>query len=117
MAAYLNRTLSMVSGNSSATSPATPSTAPVSTSSANMMDMANALTDSNIQRGLHHSGIDSSPLQIFVRAKKKINDIFSEIEDYVVETTRFIDGECSASLPLAGLLMVIVSPPSRRPPQ
>ncbi|XP_058823511.1 transmembrane GTPase Marf isoform X3 [Topomyia yanbarensis] len=29
--------------------------------------------------------------QIFVRAKKKINDIFCEIEDYVVETTGFID--------------------------
>jgi len=26
---------------------------------------------------------DSSPLQIFVRAKKNINDIFMEIEDYV----------------------------------
>lgn len=91
MAAYLNRTLSMVSGNKSAnTSPTSPS------SSTSNMDMANALTDSTttIQRGLHHSGIDSSsPLQIFVRAKKKINDIFSEIEDYVVETTRFIDGE------------------------
>lgn len=85
MAAYLNRTLSMVSGNSSGNH---------NTVSANMNNTANALTDTTIiQRGLHHSGIDSSPLQIFVRAKKKINDIFSEIEDYVVETTRFIDGK------------------------
>ncbi|KAA0191010.1 hypothetical protein HAZT_HAZT011700 [Hyalella azteca] len=32
----------------------------------------------------------TSPLQIFVRAKKKINDIFQEIEEYVVETGNFI---------------------------
>ncbi|XP_071519282.1 transmembrane GTPase Marf isoform X1 [Panulirus ornatus] len=34
----------------------------------------------------------SSPLQIFVRAKKKINDIYQEIEEYVVETTLFLEG-------------------------
>ncbi|XP_055640131.1 transmembrane GTPase Marf isoform X2 [Toxorhynchites rutilus septentrionalis] len=33
----------------------------------------------------------SESKQIFVRAKKKINDIFGEIEDYVVETTGFIN--------------------------
>lgn len=86
MAAYLNRTLSMVTGNNNASANNNNMN-----SSTSAMDTANALTDS-IQRGLHHSGIDSSPLQIFVRAKKKINDIFSEIEDYVIETTRFIDG-------------------------
>ncbi|KAE8750554.1 hypothetical protein FOCC_FOCC002848 [Frankliniella occidentalis] len=32
---------------------------------------------------------ESSPLQIFVKAKKKINDIFIEIEDYVKDTVRF----------------------------
>ncbi|KAF2356223.1 Dynamin superfamily [Trinorchestia longiramus] len=32
----------------------------------------------------------TSPLQIFVRAKKKINDIFQEVEEYVVETGNFI---------------------------
>lgn len=89
MAAYLNRTLSLVSGNNNNANNSSSST---SSSASNMMDMANALTDTTI-RGLHHSGIDTSPLQIFVRAKKKINDIFSEIEDYVIETTRFIDGE------------------------
>lgn len=52
---------------------------------------ANALTDA---RSLHHANNDVSPLQIFVRAKKKINDIFGEIEEYVVDTTRFIDGKC-----------------------
>ncbi|XP_045596500.1 transmembrane GTPase Marf isoform X2 [Procambarus clarkii] len=34
----------------------------------------------------------SSPLQIFVRAKKKINDIYQEIEEYVAEATLFIEG-------------------------
>lgn len=33
---------------------------------------------------------DSSPLQIFVRAKKKINDIFVEIEDYVRDTVTYM---------------------------
>jgi cytochrome b involved in lipid metabolism len=36
---------------------------------------------------------DNSPLQIFVKAKKKINDIFVEINDYVDDTTRFIRGK------------------------
>lgn len=58
-------------------------------------DTTNALIDASTARGLHHhlGGNDTSPLQIFVRAKKKINDIYSEIEEYVVETTRFIDGK------------------------
>ena len=35
----------------------------------------------------------ASPLQIFVRAKKKINDIYQEIEEYVAETTNFLEGK------------------------
>lgn len=89
MAAYLNRTLSMVTGSSNG--------------SASSYDTA-ALLDANTSspRGLHAAGgaatghNDVSPLQIFVRAKKKINDIFGEIEDYVVETTGFIDGKYGA---------------------
>ncbi|XP_055695757.1 transmembrane GTPase Marf [Lutzomyia longipalpis] len=73
MAAYLNRTLSMVTGNGSTISYDTSSLAET--------------------RGLHNTANDVSPLQIFVRAKKKINDIFGEIEEYVVETTRFIDSD------------------------
>ncbi|KAK4315821.1 hypothetical protein Pmani_012977 [Petrolisthes manimaculis] len=52
--------------------------------------------------GLHGSGVigarhlreasTSSPLQIFVRAKKKINDIYQEIEEYVAETSLFLQG-------------------------
>lgn len=34
-----------------------------------------------------------SPLQIFVRAKKKINDIFVEIDDYVKDAVTFMHGE------------------------
>ncbi|XP_058119292.1 transmembrane GTPase Marf [Anopheles ziemanni] len=73
MATYLNRTLSMVTGNGNAS----------------MYETA-ALIDPNT-RTLHNNATDVSPLQIFVRAKKKINDIFVEINDYVVETTGFIE--------------------------
>lgn len=34
----------------------------------------------------------SSPLQIFVRAKKKINDIYQEVEEYVGEARLFLEG-------------------------
>lgn len=94
MAAYLNRTISMVTGG------ATNGT----TTSSKTYDTAAALLDASPRgAGLHGVGggvgggtitgghNDVSPLQIFVRAKKKINDIFGEIEDYVVETTGFID--------------------------
>lgn len=76
MATYLNRTLSMVTGNG----PASPG---------GSHDNASVLTD----RSLHNSTYENSPLQIFVKAKKKINDIFGEIEEYVVETARFMDGK------------------------
>lgn len=38
-----------------------------------------------------HANADKSPLQVFVRAKRKINDIYVEIEEYVHETTQFIN--------------------------
>ncbi|EDX17252.1 GD16797 [Drosophila simulans] len=58
MAAYLNRTISLVTGQ---TGPA--------------------------DDDRHASSTDT----IFVRAKKKINDIYGEIEEYVHETTTFIN--------------------------
>lgn len=70
MAAYMNRTISMVTGNGTGFD-------------------ANALTDST--RNLQ-SVYASQPLQIFVNAKKKINDIFGEIEEYVVDTNTFFGG-------------------------
>ncbi|XP_019876372.2 transmembrane GTPase Marf [Aethina tumida] len=69
MAAYLNRTISMMSGDGPHNRP------PVTT----------VLNDT---RG--RTSIDNSPLQIFVKAKKKINDIFTEIEDYVKDTVEYI---------------------------
>lgn len=69
MAVYLNRTLSMVTGNSSPSH------------------------ENGLDRSLGHNGFENSPLQIFVKAKKKINDIFGEIEEYVVETARFMEGK------------------------
>lgn len=75
MAAYLNRTISMVTGNG--------------TDSSSAHENANALT-------LHNNvAYDNSPLQIFVKAKKKVNDIFGEIEEYVKETAQFMNGELS----------------------
>ncbi|XP_015514257.1 transmembrane GTPase Marf isoform X1 [Neodiprion pinetum] len=58
MAAYINRTISMIGGD-----------------------------------GQHRSNdlrTDNSPLQIFVKAKKKINDIFVEIDDYVQDAVGFM---------------------------
>lgn len=36
------------------------------------------------------SRVLNSPLQIFVQAKKQINDIFKEIEDYVRDTAQYM---------------------------
>ncbi|XP_032679191.1 transmembrane GTPase Marf isoform X1 [Odontomachus brunneus] len=58
MAAYINRTMSMIGGDS--------------------------------QHRTSDARTDNSPLQIFVKAKKKINDIFGEIEDYVEDTVGFM---------------------------
>ncbi|XP_063975304.1 transmembrane GTPase Marf isoform X3 [Diachasmimorpha longicaudata] len=59
MAAYINRTISMIGGDG--------------------------------QRLGSDARIENSPLQIFVKAKKKINDIFGEIEDYVQDTVGFME--------------------------
>uniref|UniRef100_U5EVN5 Putative mitochondrial assembly regulatory factor n=1 Tax=Corethrella appendiculata TaxID=1370023 RepID=U5EVN5_9DIPT len=81
MAAYLNRTLSMVTGNGSFDS----------------HSLNDSTSSTGATRALHNNANDISPLQIFVRAKKKINDIFVEIEDYVSETTRFVEGDVPIS--------------------
>lgn len=71
MAAYLNRGMSMIAGNG----------------------YGDSLMDPNSRREHHHV---NSPLQIFVKAKKNINDIFGDISDYVVESTNFIEGNLCA---------------------
>ncbi|XP_033219058.1 transmembrane GTPase Marf [Belonocnema kinseyi] len=58
MAAYINRTMSMIGGES--------------------------------QFRSNDARTENSPLQIFVKAKKKINHIFEEIEDYVQDTVGFM---------------------------
>lgn len=78
MAAYLNRTISMVTGNGG-------------NAGSSKYD-ANALTDNRSMQNAA-AALDKSPLQVFVRAKKKINDIYGEVEEYVIETTQFINGK------------------------
>ena len=64
MAAYINRTMSMIGGES--------------------------------QFRSNDARTENSPLQIFVKAKKKINHIFEEIEDYVRDTVAFV--ECKSAV-------------------
>ncbi|XP_023021702.2 mitochondrial assembly regulatory factor [Leptinotarsa decemlineata] len=71
MAAFVNRTISMMSGDG----PHNVSPVPVRA----------ILTDRGVRVPL-----DNSPLQIFVKAKKKINDIFGEIEEYVKDTVEYM---------------------------
>lgn len=70
MAAYLNRTISLMAGDG-----------PHNRSAVLSNGSVRSTTD--------------SPLQIFVRAKKKINDIFVEIEDYVRDTGDYMKCKCS----------------------
>jgi len=52
--------------------------------------MGGPTTGSSVSNGSRESPTSSSPLQIFVRAKKQINDIFLEIETYILDATKFI---------------------------
>lgn len=72
MAAYINRTISMISTDSGANH-----------------SRGTILPPNGDNR--HYR--ESSPLQIFVKAKKKINDIFSEITVYVQDSTKYVDSE------------------------
>ena len=44
----------------------------------------------------------ASPLQLFVRAKKRINDIYSGMDDYVADVARFVAGERRVEWEMAG---------------
>ncbi|VEN51345.1 unnamed protein product [Callosobruchus maculatus] len=83
MAAYINRTISLMSGGDG---PHNKGSSSAATSA--------LLTDGRLngpwQQGVAAAGTDNSPLQIFVKAKKKINDIFVEIEDYVKDTVDYM---------------------------
>ncbi|CAG9585834.1 unnamed protein product [Danaus chrysippus] len=78
MAAFVNRTISMMAGDGP----------------------HNVLMNNGTVR-VNMSNVDS-PLQIFVRAKKKINDIFVEIDDYVKDAVIFmhaVSGENGIATP------------------
>ena len=45
---------------------------------------------------------DSTPLQIFSEAKKKINDIFVEIEDYVRDAVTYMQSKYKGELTWIG---------------
>lgn len=46
-----------------------------------------------VNRSSVFSDSDVSPLQIFVQAKKNINDIFQDIEVYIKEAAEFVQGK------------------------
>lgn len=68
MAAFINRSLSMMSGDS-----------------ITRQAVISPSTDARYYK-------DSSPLQIFVKAKRKINDIFLEIDHYVRDSVTYLEG-------------------------
>lgn len=80
MSAYLNRAVSMVAGNNGM----------ATSSSSSSFD-----TDSISENRTFVN--DKSPLQIFVKAKKRINDIYDEINEYVIETFHFVNGKLFSS--------------------
>lgn len=64
----------------------------------------NQMMGKDSQYRTNDSRSENSPLQIFVKAKKKINDIFLEIDDYVDDTIRFIGCKLKFVNPLSFLL-------------
>ncbi len=63
-------------------------------------DMATSLTSPHVSSkplSTSPGSSPSSPLQLFVRAKKKINDIYSEVGDYVGSASRFLSTSSSIS--------------------
>lgn len=70
MAAYINRTVSMISAESGPNHSRGP------------------ILPTN---GDNKHYRESSPLQIFVKSKKKINDIFLEINDYIQDAAKYVE--------------------------
>lgn len=71
MAANMNRTLSVMSGGSAG------GLSPSQLATTTTIDHRNS----------------SSPLQRFVKGKRKINDIFYEIEDYVLDSSNYVSSK------------------------
>ncbi|XP_030566181.1 transmembrane GTPase Marf isoform X1 [Drosophila novamexicana] len=95
MAAYLNRTISLVTGQTGPSGNDKHSTGTDSVDNSRhgnlSLQTSASSTSANMTDNRMYQPNDKSPLQIFVRAKKKINDIYGEIEEYVLETTTFIN--------------------------
>ncbi|EDW52941.1 GM12488 [Drosophila sechellia] len=102
MAAYLNRTISLVTGqtgpadddrhaSSTDTVDKSGPGSPLSRLNSSLQPSGSTLAANLLPESRLYQSNDKSPLQIFVRAKKKINDIYGEIEEYVHETTTFIN--------------------------
>nr|ANW61937.1 mitochondrial assembly regulatory factor [Drosophila biarmipes] len=103
MAAYLNRTISLVTGqtgpaadddrHSSSTDTVDKSSpgSPLARLNSSLQPSGSTTAANLLPESRLYQSNDKSPLQIFVRAKKKINDIYGEIEEYVHETTTFIN--------------------------
>lgn len=98
MAAYVNRAVSMVDGDG---------TTHMRTATGNGTStgtVVTAVTDAPLSH--MRTPTDASPLQIFVKAKKKINDIFVDIEDYVGDACCYM--ECKCNLYMSVLLYIRV---------
>lgn len=52
--------------------------------------LMNAMTDTRTPARSNGGSTDNSPLQMFVKAKKKINDIYVEIEEYVRDVVEYM---------------------------
>lgn len=108
MAAYLNRTISMITGGGGGggdgdnndstgdavnTSDVTDFTSKTGGGGGPLTPAAGLLSDGGIRLPSANMAGNKSPLQIFVKAKKKINDIYVGIADYVLTTSEFVNGE------------------------
>lgn len=65
----------------------------------------NGVTASNA--AMRESSTLASPLQIFVRAKKQINDIFYEVEAYIHDTTKFVQGRSQLCSVITSVILTI----------
>lgn len=104
MAAYLNRTISMITGGGGGdnddpddavnSSDVTDFRAKNDTNATNPIPQTpSSGLISDIRLPTLNPAGNKSPLQIFVKAKKKINDIYVGIADYVLTTSEFVNGK------------------------
>ncbi|KAG8201864.1 hypothetical protein JTE90_027344 [Oedothorax gibbosus] len=82
MAGYISRSVSL---------------SPIDPNSPSLPSIASNMKQTNGSTSPRNVDLASSPLKIFVLAKKKINDIFADIDNYVGETYDFVKELCSDS--------------------